>query len=46
MHDDMMQEQRLVVDLNMSGEQPTEILHIPEIHTATYTTQILKYGIK
>lgn len=35
MHDDMMKEQRLVVDLNVAREQPTEILHIPETHTAT-----------
>lgn len=32
MHDDVMQEQRLVVDLNVTREQPTEILHISEIH--------------
>lgn len=40
MHDDVMQEQWLVVDLNVAGEQPTEILHIPEIHTATQNTDI------
>lgn len=29
-HDDMVQEQRLVVDLDVSGEQAAEVLHIPE----------------
>lgn len=43
MHDDVMQEQRLVVDLNVAGEQPAEILHIPEIHTATHRTRTINY---
>lgn len=30
MHDDMMKEQGFVVDLDVSGEQAAEILHIPE----------------
>lgn len=29
MHDDMMKEQWFVVDLDVSGEQATEVLHIP-----------------
>lgn len=29
MHDDMMQEQGFVVDLDVSREQATEVLHIP-----------------
>lgn len=28
-HDDMMQEQRLVVNLYVSGEKAVEVLHIP-----------------
>lgn len=41
MHDNMMQEQRLIVDLNVAREQSTEILHISEKHTGTRTTQVL-----
>lgn len=29
-HDDMVKEQGLVVDLDVSGEQAAEVLHIPE----------------
>lgn len=29
-HDDMVKEQGFVVDLDVSGEQATEVLHIPE----------------
>lgn len=29
-HDDVMKEQRFVVDLDVSGEQATEVVHIPE----------------
>lgn len=29
-HDDVVEEQRLVVDLDVSGEQAAEVLHIPE----------------
>lgn len=29
-HDDMMKEQGFVVDLDVSGEQAAEVLHIPE----------------
>lgn len=29
-HDDMVKEQRFVVDLDVSGEQAAEVLHIPE----------------
>ena len=29
MHDDMMQEQRLVVDLYVSGQKTVEVSHIP-----------------
>lgn len=29
-HDDVMEEQGLVVDLDVSGEQAAEVLHIPE----------------
>lgn len=30
MHDDMVEEQRLVVDLNLARKQAAEVLHIPE----------------
>lgn len=30
MHDDVMEEQRLVVDLDVSGQQAAKVLHIPE----------------
>lgn len=30
MHDDMMKEQRFVVDLDVTGEQAAEVLHIPK----------------
>lgn len=30
MHDDMMEEQGFIVDFDVSGEQATEVLHIPE----------------
>lgn len=30
MHDDMMEEQWFVVDLDVSGEQAAEVLHIPK----------------
>lgn len=29
-HDDVMEEQRLVVDLDVSGQQAAKVLHIPE----------------
>lgn len=29
-HDDMVKEQRFVVDLDVSGEQAAEVLYIPE----------------
>lgn len=29
-HDDMVEEQGFVVDLDVSGEQAAEVLHIPE----------------
>lgn len=29
-HDDVMKEQRFVVDLDVSGEQAAEVVHIPE----------------
>lgn len=29
-HDDMVKEQGFVVDLDVSGEQTTEVLHIPD----------------
>lgn len=30
MHDDVVKEQGFVVDLDVSGEQATEVVHIPE----------------
>lgn len=29
-HDDVMEEQRLVVDLDVSGQQAAKVLHIPD----------------
>lgn len=36
-HDDMVEEQRLVVNLNVAGKQAAEVLHIPENTKGTCT---------